>query len=135
VPGVTEVPRRYGHRQQTPSLGAPTARGGSLQIIFNGADGAWWDIRRNQMALRDAIATPEGNDHVRRLLGTIADRYDLITVLLSYGQTAVESACRDGVGAPGDARCRSRHRHGDIAFSLCPPAPCFRRRRSPMTEL
>src|ERR1700746_3687362 len=39
------------------------------------------------MALRDAIATPEGKrTYVRRLFATIADRYDLITVLLSYGQ-------------------------------------------------
>jgi hypothetical protein len=36
------------------------------------------------MALRDAIATPEGKrTYVRRLFATIADRYDLITVLLS----------------------------------------------------
>jgi demethylmenaquinone methyltransferase/2-methoxy-6-polyprenyl-1,4-benzoquinol methylase len=39
------------------------------------------------VALRDAIATPAGKSrHVRRLFATIADRYDLITVLLSYGQ-------------------------------------------------
>jgi ubiquinone/menaquinone biosynthesis methyltransferase len=37
--------------------------------------------------LRDAIATPAGKaPHVRRLFATIADRYDLITVWLSYGQ-------------------------------------------------
>jgi demethylmenaquinone methyltransferase / 2-methoxy-6-polyprenyl-1,4-benzoquinol methylase len=37
--------------------------------------------------LRDAIATPAGKSrHVRHLFATIADRYDLITVLLSYGQ-------------------------------------------------
>src|SRR5215203_1547762 len=37
--------------------------------------------------LRDAIATPVGKaPHVRRLFATIADRYDLITVWLSYGQ-------------------------------------------------
>jgi demethylmenaquinone methyltransferase / 2-methoxy-6-polyprenyl-1,4-benzoquinol methylase len=39
------------------------------------------------MSLREAIATPAGKaPYVRRLFGTIADRYDLITVLLSYGQ-------------------------------------------------
>lgn len=39
------------------------------------------------MALRSAISTPEGKRrYVRRLFATIADRYDLITVLLSYGQ-------------------------------------------------
>jgi demethylmenaquinone methyltransferase/2-methoxy-6-polyprenyl-1,4-benzoquinol methylase len=37
--------------------------------------------------LRDAIATPAGKaPYVRRLFATIAARYDLITVLLSYGQ-------------------------------------------------
>ena len=37
--------------------------------------------------LRDAISTPAGKaPYVRRLFSTIADRYDLITVLLSYGQ-------------------------------------------------
>ena len=39
------------------------------------------------MRLRSAIATAEGKQrYVRRLFATIADRYDLITVLLSYGQ-------------------------------------------------
>ncbi len=39
------------------------------------------------MNLRSAIATPEGKSrYVRRLFATIADRYDLITVALSYGQ-------------------------------------------------
>jgi ubiquinone/menaquinone biosynthesis methyltransferase len=38
-------------------------------------------------SLRDSIATPAGKEpYVRRLFATIADRYDLITVLLSYGQ-------------------------------------------------
>jgi demethylmenaquinone methyltransferase / 2-methoxy-6-polyprenyl-1,4-benzoquinol methylase len=41
------------------------------------------------MPLRQAIATPAGKaPYVRRLFATIADRYDLITVLLSYGQDA-----------------------------------------------
>ena len=39
------------------------------------------------MSLRARIATPGGKaPYVRRLFATIADRYDLITVLLSYGQ-------------------------------------------------
>lgn len=38
------------------------------------------------MNLRAAIATPAGKQrYVRRLFSTIADRYDLITVVLSYG--------------------------------------------------
>lgn len=37
--------------------------------------------------LRSAIATPEGKGrYVRRLFATIADRYDCITIALSYGQ-------------------------------------------------
>jgi demethylmenaquinone methyltransferase/2-methoxy-6-polyprenyl-1,4-benzoquinol methylase len=39
------------------------------------------------MSLRERIATPEGKaPFVRSLFATIANRYDLITVLLSYGQ-------------------------------------------------
>jgi demethylmenaquinone methyltransferase / 2-methoxy-6-polyprenyl-1,4-benzoquinol methylase len=39
------------------------------------------------MSLADVIATPDRKrTYVRRLFATIADRYDLITVLLSYGQ-------------------------------------------------
>jgi ubiquinone/menaquinone biosynthesis methyltransferase len=39
------------------------------------------------MSLRQAIANPGGKSrYVRRLFATIADRYDLITVLLSYGR-------------------------------------------------
>jgi demethylmenaquinone methyltransferase/2-methoxy-6-polyprenyl-1,4-benzoquinol methylase len=39
------------------------------------------------MGLRATIATPDGKaPYVRGLFATIADRYDLITVLLSYGQ-------------------------------------------------
>jgi demethylmenaquinone methyltransferase/2-methoxy-6-polyprenyl-1,4-benzoquinol methylase len=38
------------------------------------------------MALRDRIATPEGKrGYVRKLFATIADRYDFITVALSFG--------------------------------------------------
>jgi len=39
------------------------------------------------VSLSDRIATPEGKSRfVRSLFATIADRYDLITVALSYGQ-------------------------------------------------
>jgi demethylmenaquinone methyltransferase/2-methoxy-6-polyprenyl-1,4-benzoquinol methylase len=38
------------------------------------------------VSLRSSIATPSGKQrYVRRLFATIADRYDLITVVLSYG--------------------------------------------------
>lgn len=41
------------------------------------------------MSLRSTISTPEGKRHyVRRLFATIADRYDFITIALSYGQDA-----------------------------------------------
>ena len=41
------------------------------------------------MSLRRALSTPEGKRrYVRRLFATIADRYDLITRILSYGQDA-----------------------------------------------
>src|ERR1700730_17825926 len=39
------------------------------------------------MSLHDRIATPDGKRrYVRALFATIADRYDFITVALSYGQ-------------------------------------------------
>ena len=41
------------------------------------------------MSLRSEITRPDSKSrYVRRLFATIADRYDLITVLLSYGQDA-----------------------------------------------
>src|SRR5215510_14125846 len=41
----------------------------------------------SRMRLRDRIATPDGKRrYVRSLFATIADRYDFITVALSYGQ-------------------------------------------------
>lgn len=44
---------------------------------------------RGEMALADEIATAAGKErYVRRLFATIADRYDLITVVLSYGRDA-----------------------------------------------
>src|SRR4029078_6308816 len=40
-----------------------------------------------EMSVRDRIATPDGKRrYVRTLFATIADRYDFITVALSYGQ-------------------------------------------------
>jgi demethylmenaquinone methyltransferase/2-methoxy-6-polyprenyl-1,4-benzoquinol methylase len=40
-----------------------------------------------RMSLRESVATPDGKRrYVRRLFATIADRYDLITVILSYGR-------------------------------------------------
>jgi demethylmenaquinone methyltransferase/2-methoxy-6-polyprenyl-1,4-benzoquinol methylase len=71
--------------------------------------------------LRASLATPDGKRrYVRRLFATIADRYDLITVLLSYGQdrrwkqrVAKLSAATHGTQAL-DLACGT----GDIAFAL-----------------
>jgi ubiquinone/menaquinone biosynthesis methyltransferase len=71
--------------------------------------------------LRDALASPDAKaPYVRRLFHTIADRYDLITGLLSYGQDRrwkARLAALSG-GAPGvralDLACGT----GDIAFAL-----------------
>jgi ubiquinone/menaquinone biosynthesis methyltransferase len=73
------------------------------------------------MPLVDAIATPEGKrTYVRRLFATIADRYDLITVVLSYGQDrrwkerlVAMAALRTGARAADLATGT-----GDIAFAL-----------------
>jgi ubiquinone/menaquinone biosynthesis methyltransferase len=71
------------------------------------------------MRLRETIATPAGKaPYVRRLFATIADRYDDITVWLSYGQDRRWK--RRLVGMAGDLR----RRHvldlacgtGDLAF-------------------
>lgn len=71
--------------------------------------------------LRSSLDTPAGKRrYVRRLFATIADRYDLITVLLSYGgdarwkrQLVSMSAAAPGVSAL-DLACGT----GDIAFAV-----------------
>ena len=71
--------------------------------------------------LRDALAAPDSKSrYVRRLFSTIAERYDLITRLLSYGQDrrwkarVVElSGVEPGLRAL-DLACGT----GDIAFAL-----------------
>ena len=72
-------------------------------------------------ALTDRIATPEGKRrYVRRLFATIADRYDLITVVLSYGQDRRWKARLIELAAPSLA-CRALDLAtgtGDIAFAL-----------------
>ena len=82
--------------------------------------------------LRASLATPDGKRrYVRRLFSTIADRYDLITGLLSYGQdrrwkrrlTAL-AAVRPGMRAL-DLACGT----GDIAYAL-QARRCAHHRRS-----
>jgi demethylmenaquinone methyltransferase/2-methoxy-6-polyprenyl-1,4-benzoquinol methylase len=73
------------------------------------------------VSLRDAMATPEHKArYVRRLFATIADRYDLVTVVLSYGRDrAWKRKLRDLAAVqPGmralDLACGT----GDITFDL-----------------
>ena len=71
--------------------------------------------------LRASLSTPDAKGrYVRRLFSTIADRYDLITVLLSYGQDqrwkrrlAALAQVEPGIKAL-DLACGT----GDIAFAL-----------------
>ena len=73
------------------------------------------------MPLRDAIATPEGKrTYVRRLFATIADRYDLITVVLSYGQDRrwKERLVAMASGRRGMRAVDLATGTGDIAFGL-----------------
>jgi len=71
--------------------------------------------------LREALATPDGKRrYVRRLFSTIADRYDLITVLLSYGQDRrwkerlVAMAAVDASSTALDLACGT----GDLAYAV-----------------
>lgn len=58
------------------------------------------------MSLRSTIATPAGKQrYVRRLFATIADRYDLITVVLSYG---LDRRWKDRLIALADLRGEDR---------------------------
>jgi demethylmenaquinone methyltransferase / 2-methoxy-6-polyprenyl-1,4-benzoquinol methylase len=73
------------------------------------------------MSLRDRIATPEGKRRVvRTIFATIADRYDLITVILSYGQDRRWKTRLVGLAAPGrgDRALDLASGTGDIAFAL-----------------
>src|SRR3954471_18962931 len=75
----------------------------------------------NAMPLTDAIATPDGKRrYVRRLFATIADRYDLITVLLSYGQDRRWKRRLVAMAAPRHGRraLDLATGTGDIAFQL-----------------
>jgi ubiquinone/menaquinone biosynthesis methyltransferase len=71
--------------------------------------------------LRDALATPAGKErYTRKLFATIADRYDLITIVLSYGRDRAwkkRLVDMSGAGASTkalDLACGT----GDIAFAL-----------------
>jgi demethylmenaquinone methyltransferase / 2-methoxy-6-polyprenyl-1,4-benzoquinol methylase len=73
------------------------------------------------MPLRDEIATPDGKRrYVRRLFATIADRYDFITVVLSYGQDRRWKRRLVDLAAPhpGTRALDLATGTGDIAFAL-----------------
>ena len=74
-----------------------------------------------KMSLDDRIATPEGKRrYVGTLFATIAERYDFITVLLSYGQDRRWKRRLVDLAAPADgARTLDLATGtGDIAFAL-----------------
>ncbi len=73
------------------------------------------------MSIHDAIATPDGKRrYVRTLFATIADRYDLITVLLSYGRDRAwkQRLVRLAAPSPGARALDLATGTGDIAFAL-----------------
>jgi len=73
------------------------------------------------MSLRERIATPDGKRRfVRAIFSTIADRYDFITVVLSYGQDRRWKRRLIDLAAPrADARALDLATGtGDIAFAL-----------------
>ena len=77
--------------------------------------------RSDSPSLRGAFVTPDSKRaYVRRLFSVIADRYDLITVLLSYGQDRrwkrrlADMAPADASARVLDLACGT----GDIAFEM-----------------
>ena len=73
------------------------------------------------MSLRSSLATPEGKSrYVRRLFATIADRYDLITILLSFGLDRRWKArlAADADPRPGDRALDLACGTGDISFEI-----------------
>jgi demethylmenaquinone methyltransferase/2-methoxy-6-polyprenyl-1,4-benzoquinol methylase len=77
------------------------------------------------MSVEQQIATPEGKRrYVRRLFATIADRYDLVTVILSYGRDRRWKRRLTDLAAPrpGTRVLDLATGTGDIAFNLLPQA-------------
>lgn len=78
------------------------------------------------MPLRDQIATPDGKRrYVRALFATIADRYDLITRVLSYGRDRQWKARVVALAAPGPAArvLDLATGTGDLAWSAAAHSP------------
>src|SRR6185436_8002778 len=73
------------------------------------------------VSLDDRIATPDGKSrYVRSLFATIADRYDFITVALSYGQDRGWKRRLVALAQPatGQRALDLATGTGDIAFAL-----------------
>jgi demethylmenaquinone methyltransferase/2-methoxy-6-polyprenyl-1,4-benzoquinol methylase len=73
------------------------------------------------MSIHDTIATPEGKRrYVRALFATIADRYDLITIVLSYGQDRAwkRRVVELAAPVPGSRALDLATGTGDIAFAV-----------------
>lgn len=73
------------------------------------------------MSVGQRIATAEGKRrYVRSLFATIADRYDLITIVLSYGQDRrwKRRLVRLSAPRPGDRALDLATGTGDLAFAL-----------------
>ena len=73
------------------------------------------------MSLRTAFDTPDRKRaHARALFATIADRYDLITAVLSYGQDArwKKTLVRMAQVQPGERALDLACGTGDIAFAI-----------------
>jgi demethylmenaquinone methyltransferase/2-methoxy-6-polyprenyl-1,4-benzoquinol methylase len=75
--------------------------------------------------LRAEISTPEGKRrYVRRLFATIADKYDFVTVFLSWGQDRrwkrrlIDLAGLSASDRVLDLACGT----GDLLYAACPPA-------------
>src|SRR5471032_2770388 len=74
-----------------------------------------------RMILRDRIGTPDGKRRfVRAIFATIADRYDFITVALSYGQDRrwKRRLIDLAAPAPGARALDLATGTGDLAFAL-----------------
>ncbi len=73
------------------------------------------------MSIHDRIATPDGKRrYVRALFATIADRYDLITVVLSYGRDRAwkRRLVQLAAPVPGMRALDLATGTGDIAFAV-----------------
>src|SRR5262249_44918024 len=97
-----------------------------LQVVFDGARREharqyYPPSAMSVSSLRDSIATPDGKRrHVRKLFATIADRYDFITVALSYGRDRRWKRRLIDLAAPeaGERALDLATGTGDLAFAL-----------------